>query len=81
MRCVASIQEKRDIANAGLTESVRQNSSHHPREKLKICTITSVPACLDLISDAPPFGRLWYGEPDAISNAIGYCFKAGHMAR
>ena len=26
----------------------------------------------DLISDAPPFGRPWYGEPDAISNAIGY---------
>ena len=26
----------------------------------------------DLISDALPFGRLWYGEPDAISNAIGY---------
>jgi hypothetical protein len=26
----------------------------------------------DLISDVPPFGRLWYGEPDAISNAIGY---------
>jgi hypothetical protein len=25
-----------------------------------------------LISDALPFGRLWYGEPDAISNAIGY---------
>jgi hypothetical protein len=25
----------------------------------------------DLISEAP-FGRLWYGEPDAISNAIGY---------
>jgi hypothetical protein len=24
------------------------------------------------ISDALPFGRLWYGEPDAISNAIGY---------
>jgi hypothetical protein len=27
---------------------------------------------VDLISDAPPFGRLWYGEPDAIANAIGY---------
>jgi hypothetical protein len=27
---------------------------------------------VDLISDAPPFGRLWYGEPDAVSNAIGY---------
>ena len=25
-----------------------------------------------LISNAPPFGRLWYGEPDAISNAVGY---------
>jgi len=27
---------------------------------------------VDLISDLLPFGRLWYGEPDAISNAIGY---------
>ena len=26
----------------------------------------------DLISDALPFGRLWYIEPNAISNAIGY---------
>src|SRR6266567_1845993 len=27
---------------------------------------------VELISDALPFGRLWYGEPDAISNAIGH---------
>ena len=27
---------------------------------------------VDLISDALPFGRLWYGEPNAIVNAIGY---------
>jgi hypothetical protein len=27
---------------------------------------------VDLISDALPFGRLWYGEPNAISNAMGY---------
>lgn len=27
---------------------------------------------VDFISDALPFGRLWYGEPDAISNAIGH---------
>jgi hypothetical protein len=27
---------------------------------------------VDLISDALPFGRLWYGEPDAVTNAIGY---------
>ena len=26
----------------------------------------------DLISDALPFGRLWYIEPNAVSNAIGY---------
>jgi hypothetical protein len=27
---------------------------------------------VDLISDALPFGRLWYGKPDAIANAVGY---------
>jgi hypothetical protein len=26
----------------------------------------------DLISDALPFGRLWYAESNAVSNAIGY---------
>jgi hypothetical protein len=33
---------------------------------------------VDLISDGLPFGRLWYGEPDAMSNAIGY---AKHRSR
>jgi hypothetical protein len=32
----------------------------------------------DLISDALPFGRLWYGEPNAVTNAIGY---AEHRSR
>jgi len=27
---------------------------------------------VDLISDVLPFDRLWYGEPSAITNAIGY---------
>jgi hypothetical protein len=27
---------------------------------------------VDLISDALPFGALWYGEPDATTNAISY---------
>ena len=27
---------------------------------------------VDLISDVLPFGRLWYGEPNAINNAVGY---------
>ena len=33
---------------------------------------------VDLISDALPFGRLWYGEPNAVANAIGY---AEHCSR
>jgi hypothetical protein len=27
---------------------------------------------MDLVPDALPFGKLWYGEPNAASNAIGY---------
>ena len=26
----------------------------------------------DVISDVVPFGRLLYGEPNAVSNAVGY---------
>ena len=42
-----------------------------------VCTFTkSGPAKIIvasiLISDALPFGRLWYGEPNAVENAIGY---------
>jgi len=33
---------------------------------------------VDLISDALPFGGLWYAEPNAVSNAIGY---AKHYSR
>jgi len=32
----------------------------------------------DLISDVLPFGRLWYGEPNAVANAVGY---ARHRSR
>jgi len=31
---------------------------------------------VDLISDALPFCRLWYGEPNVISNAIGYALHS-----
>jgi hypothetical protein len=27
---------------------------------------------VDLISDALPFGRLWYGDANAVANAVGY---------
>jgi hypothetical protein len=33
---------------------------------------------VDLISDVLPFGRLWYTEPNAVANAIGY---AQHRSR
>ena len=37
---------------------------------------------VDLISDALPFGRLWYAEPNAISNAVGYAkfYSRSHPA-
>jgi hypothetical protein len=36
----------------------------------------------DLISDALPFGQLWYAEPDATRNAIDYAkfFSRSHRA-
>ena len=37
---------------------------------------------MDLISNALPFGRLWYGEPNAVSNAFRYAkfFSRSHHA-
>ncbi len=36
----------------------------------------------DLISDALPFGPLWLGEPNAVSNTIGYAkfYSRSHRA-
>jgi hypothetical protein len=31
---------------------------------------------VDLISDVLLFGDLWYGEPNAVSNAIGYAMHS-----
>jgi hypothetical protein len=37
---------------------------------------------VDLVSDVLPFGQLWYGEPDAIENALGDAkfFSRSHHA-
>jgi hypothetical protein len=37
---------------------------------------------VNLISDALPFVALWYGEPDAIANAISYAkfYSRSHHA-
>jgi hypothetical protein len=52
-----------------------------------ICTFTksgprSDKRGVDPISDVLPYGRLWYGEPDAISNAIDYAefYSRSHNA-
>jgi hypothetical protein len=36
---------------------------------------------VDLISDGLPFGRLGYGEPGAVNNAIGYAEHCSRFAR
>jgi hypothetical protein len=33
-----------------------------------------------LISDVLPFGRLWYAEPNAVSNAIAYALHYSRSA-
>jgi len=43
-------------------EAVKHAYEVRPREDKRGVTLTS---------DALPFGRLWYGEPNAVSNAIG----------
>ena len=35
---------------------------------------------VDLISDALPFDRLWYGEPDAISNELRKVYSRSYDA-
>ena len=34
----------------------------------------------DLISDALPFGRLWYDGPNAVTNATGYAMHDSRSA-
>ena len=48
--------------NSHLRESVRVYEVRPRKDKRGV----------DLISDALPYGGLWDGEPNAISNAIGY---------
>jgi hypothetical protein len=64
-----SILELRAVLN-------RHNPKADPLPE-RCAHLGSPPACkdhrgVDLISDALPFDRLWYGEPNAITNAIGY---------
>jgi hypothetical protein len=60
-----------------------QNSAFLRYNRCIFTTLARVKICgVDLLSDALPFGCLWYGEPNAISNAIGYArfFGRSHDA-
>jgi hypothetical protein len=48
------------------------------RCKITKCARVKNKRGFDLISDALPLGRLWYGEPDAIHNAIAYAKFYSH---
>ena len=36
---------------------------------------------IDLLSDALPFGRLWYEAPEAVAQAIGYASETYDFIR
>src|SRR6266480_3102398 len=65
--CLGSISSTIELASSRHVYEVRPRSDHRG---------------VNLISDALPFGRLWYGEPNAINNAIGYAkfFSRSHDA-
>src|SRR6266567_2329873 len=51
--------------------NARRQAEHHPVHVYDVRPRNDKRG-VDLVSDALPFGRLWYAEPNAISNAIGY---------
>jgi hypothetical protein len=63
-------------------DSLLLSSTKRPNQSLRPPAVHSIHAYevrlrkdhrgVNLISDTLPFGALWYGEPDAVANAIGY---------
>ena len=55
-------------------------SGYKSRPPIRAADMAASQTDVDLVSYVLPFGRLWYGEPNAITNAIGYAkFTAAHM--
>jgi hypothetical protein len=65
---------KRKLSSFPRSFKVRSETDRHVYEVIPRKDKRGV----DLISDALPFGPLWYGEPNAVSNTIGY---AMHCSR
>ena len=62
-------------------------SKRSQRLYASVCTFTKPARArdhrgVDLISDVLPFGALWYGDANAVANAIGYAehFSRSHHA-
>ena len=58
-------------------ETLSENSARKSSRDVVSC---SSHRGVDLISDTLPFGRLWYGEQNAVSNAIGYAMHYSRSA-
>jgi hypothetical protein len=59
------------------------NASLRSTKQIESCDARTAPLNQSpLISDVLPFGRSWYGEPNAVSNAINYAkfFSRSHDA-
>ena len=78
--------ESRKFRSAKFRFSIRAATSNalfrSPRQ-IESCDARTAPLNQSpLISDVLPFGRSWYGEPNAVSNAINYAkfFSRSHDA-
>jgi hypothetical protein len=69
MQLVSTVQRNEKYCWAGTTTNSHDVYEVRPRKDHR---------GVGLISDVLPFGRLWYGGPNAASNAIGY---ASHYSR
>jgi hypothetical protein len=71
------IKSRQDALAAEMRVLIRSNEMHvyevRPRKDKR---------GVDLISEALPFARLWYGEPNAIDHAISYArfYSRSHLA-
>jgi len=58
-------------ATSGLSGSIQRGKNRRDARCLQIHPRKDNRG-VDLLSDVLPFGKLWYAEPNAVDNAIGY---------
>ncbi len=67
---------------SGSSVRLRKKDTTIISKNISVHTYEIRPRSDDLISETLPFARLWYGDPDAITNAIGYAkfYSRSHNA-